>query len=163
MKIGVSSAGKDLNAQVDQRFGRCDFFIIIQTDDMSFDIFENENKSLTGGAGIKCATFLDSKGVEVVLTGNCGPNAENVFSESGINLISGQSGVVKEIVERYIKDKKTNSADTVKQINTQPQGQGRCMGGTGRGQGRGQGEGRGMGQCQGQGQRGGQGKGQRKS
>ena len=159
MKIGVSSTGKDLNAQVDQRFGRCDFFIIIQTDDMSFDIFENENKSLTGGAGIKCATFLDSKGVEVVLTGNCGPNAENVFSESGINLITVQSGVVKEVVERYIKDKKTNPADTVKKINPQPQGQGRCMGGTGRGQGRG----RGMGQCQGQGQRGGQGKGQRQS
>ena len=159
MKIGVSSTGQDLNAQVDQRFGRCDFFIIIQTDDMNFDIFENENKSLTGGAGIKCATFLDSKGVEVVLTGNCGPNAENVFSESGINLITGQSGVVKEVVERYIKDKKTNPADTVKKINPQPQGQGRCMGGTGRGQGRG----RGMGQCQGQGQRGGQGKGQRQS
>ena len=157
MKIGVSSTGKDLNAQVDQRFGRCDFFIIIQTDDMSFDIFENENKSLTGGAGIKCATFLDSKGVEVVLTGNCGPNAENVFSESDINLITGQSGVVKEVVERYIKDKKTNPSGTVKQSNAQPQGQGRCMGGTGRGQG----QGRGMGQCQGQGQRGGQGKGQR--
>ena len=157
MKIGISSTGKDLNAQVDQRFGRCDFFIIIQTDDMSFDIFENENKSLTGGAGIKCATFLDSKGVEVVLTGNCGPNAENVFSECGINLITGQSGVVKEVVERYIKDKKTNPSGTVKQSNAQPQGQGRCMGGTGRGQG----QGRGMGQCQGQGQRGGQGKGQR--
>jgi predicted Fe-Mo cluster-binding NifX family protein len=163
MKIGVSSNGKDLNAQVDQRFGRCDFFIIIQTDDMSFDVFENENKSLTGGAGIKCATFLDSKGVEVVLTGNCGPNAENVFSESGIHLITGQSGVVKEVVEKYIKDKKANPADTVKQSNVQPQGKGRCMGGTGRGQGRGQGRGRGMGQCQGQGQIGGQGKGQKQS
>jgi predicted Fe-Mo cluster-binding NifX family protein len=159
MKIGISSNGKDLNAQVDQRFGRCDFFIIIQTDDMSFDLFENENKTLTGGAGIKCATFLNSKGVEVVLTGNCGPNAENVFSESGIHLITGQSGVVREVVKKYIKDKKTNPADTVKQSNAQPQGQGRCMGGTGRGQGRG----RGMGQCQGQGQIGGQGKGQRQS
>jgi predicted Fe-Mo cluster-binding NifX family protein len=159
MKIGISSNGKDLNAQVDQRFGRCDFFIIIQTDDMSFDLFENENKTLTGGAGIKCATFLDSKGVEVVITGNCGPNAENIFSECGIHLITGQSGVVKEVVEKYIKDKKTNPADTVKQSNAQPQGQGRCMGGTGRGQGRG----RGMGQCQGQGQIGGQGKGQRQS
>jgi predicted Fe-Mo cluster-binding NifX family protein len=145
MKIGVSSTGQDLNAQVDQRFGRCDFFIIIQTDDMSFDIFENRNKSLTGGAGIKCATFLDSKDVEVVLTGNCGPNAENIFSECGMNLITGQSGVVKEVVERYIKDKKTNPSDTVKQINAQPQNQRRCMGGTGRGQGRGRG--RGMGQC----------------
>lgn len=161
MKIGISSTGQDLNSQVDQRFGRCDFFIIIQTDDMSFDIFENENKSLTGGAGIKCATFLDSKDVEVVLTGNCGPNAENIFSKCGMNLITGQSGVVKKVVENYIKDKKTNPADTVKQINAQPKDQRRCMGGTGRGQGQGQGRGRGMGQCQGQGQRGGQGRGQR--
>jgi hypothetical protein len=50
MKIAISSAGRDMNSQIDQRFGRCAYFIIVQTDDNSLDVFENEFKSL-GGVG----------------------------------------------------------------------------------------------------------------
>jgi hypothetical protein len=51
MKIAVSSYGKDLNSQIDPRFGRCAYFLIVNTDDMSFEAFENKGVSLTGGAG----------------------------------------------------------------------------------------------------------------
>ena len=44
MKVAVSSSGRDLNAQLDPRFGRCSYFLIIETRiDMSFEVFENEN------------------------------------------------------------------------------------------------------------------------
>jgi len=75
MKIGISSTGKDMQSQVDPRFGRCSYFLIVQTDDMTFKVFKNENKSLGGGAGIQSATSLMEKGVKALLTGSCGPNA----------------------------------------------------------------------------------------
>ena len=160
MKIGISSTGKDMNSQIDPRFGRCAYFMIIQTDDMNLDVFENEYKSLGGGAGIQSAGFLHSKDVKVVLTGNCGPNAMNVFSEGNIQVITGQAGKIQDIVEKFKNGELTPSvnptvnekaglADAGSQGNTGSQGQGRCMGGGG-GRGMG-GGGRGMGGGGGQG------------
>ena len=37
MKIAISSTGPDLDAQVDPRFGRCEYFLIVELDDMSFE------------------------------------------------------------------------------------------------------------------------------
>ena len=50
MKIAVSSSGKDLNAQIDPRFGRCAFFVFVETDDMNFEAYDNESIALGGGA-----------------------------------------------------------------------------------------------------------------
>ena len=49
MKVAVSSSGKGLDSQIDPRFGRCACFLIIETEDMSFEAFDNENIALGGG------------------------------------------------------------------------------------------------------------------
>ena len=103
MKIAVTSTQASLEAQVDPRFGRCQYFVIVETDDMSFDAFENPNTSLGGGAGIQSGQFVTSKGAHVILTGNCGPNAYQTLSASGIEIIVGVSGTVREAVETYKK------------------------------------------------------------
>ena len=172
MKICISSTGKDMNSQIDPRFGRCTYLMIIQTDDMSIDVFENEYKSLGGGAGIQAAGFVHSKGVKTVLTGNCGPNAMNVFSESKIKVITGQAGLIKDAVEKFKNGELTPSvnptvgekagmSDAACQGSNLPQGQGRCMGGGGRGMGGGGGRGMGGGGGRGMGGGGGQGMGGR--
>ena len=94
MKIAVSSSGKDLDSQVDPRFGRCTYFVIVETDNMSFEAFDNENIALGGGAGIQSAQFVASKGAEAVITGNCGPNAVQTLSASRVKVFVGQSGTV---------------------------------------------------------------------
>ncbi len=170
MKIGISSAGKDMSSQIDPRFGRCAYFMIVQTDDDSFEVFENEYKSLGGGAGIQSAGFLQSKDVETVLTGNCGPNAMNVFSESNIQVVTGQAGIIKDIIRKFKNgmltpsvqptvDEKAGMAASASQGNAGTQGRGRCMGGSGRGRGTGRGQGTGCGMGQGMGRGGGQGSG----
>ena len=139
MKVAVSSSGKDLNAQMDPRFGRCSYFLIIDTQDMSFEVFENENATLGGGAGIQSAQFVASKGAKAVLTGNCGPNAMQTFSAAGIQVYVGQSGSVKDIVDKYINGELTATTEA-----SAPPHAG--MGGMGMGRGKGMGRGRGMGQ-----------------
>ncbi len=45
MIIGISSTGKNLKSNIDPRLGRCSFFLIVQTNDMSFEAVKNDNKN----------------------------------------------------------------------------------------------------------------------
>ena len=101
MKVAVSSNGENLDAQIDPRFGRCHFFLVVNPDDMSFDVLNNQSAAQAGGAGIQAAQFLASQGVAAVITGNCGPNAVQTLAAAGIELFGGQTGTVREAVERY--------------------------------------------------------------
>jgi predicted Fe-Mo cluster-binding NifX family protein len=134
MKIAVSSNGKTLDSQVDQRFGRCAYFIIVNTDDMSFEAFDNSSLALGGGAGIQAAQFVASKGAEAVITGNCGPNAVRTLNASNIKVFVGQSGTVRDVIERYKRGE-------IKPTDTPNVGEHHGMG-RGMGMGRGKGGGR---------------------
>jgi predicted Fe-Mo cluster-binding NifX family protein len=105
MKIAISANGKNLDAGIDPRFGRCACFIIVDTADMSFEAFDNESMALSGGAGIQAAQFVASKGVQVVITGNLGPNAVRTLSSAGVRMITGQAGSVKECIDKYKEGK----------------------------------------------------------
>jgi len=84
MKIAVSATGPDLSAQVDPRFGRCRYFIIVDPDSMEFESIENSSVMAGGGAGVATAQLIVGKEVEAVLTGNCGPNAFSVLEAAKI-------------------------------------------------------------------------------
>jgi predicted Fe-Mo cluster-binding NifX family protein len=101
MKICITSKGKSLESQVDPRFGRCAYFIVIDPDSMEFETMENSNSQAMGGAGIQSGQMISSKGVKAVLTGNVGPNAFQTLQASGIDIITGVSGSVEEVVRKY--------------------------------------------------------------
>ena len=101
MKIVVTSTGPTLDDNVEARFGRCAYFLIIDTDTIQYEAIENPNITLGGGAGIQSAQLMSEKGVTTVLTGNCGPNAFNVFGQAGIQVIVGITGVVRNAVEQF--------------------------------------------------------------
>ncbi|UCF89893.1 MAG: NifB/NifX family molybdenum-iron cluster-binding protein [Desulfobacterales bacterium] len=101
MKLAISSYGTDLNSQIDPRFGRCAYYLVVDSDNMSFEVFKNESATLGGGAGIQSAQFLAAKGANAVITGNCGPNAVETLAAAGIELFGGQTGTVTEAVAKY--------------------------------------------------------------
>jgi len=102
MKVAVSATEKDLDALLNPLFGRCAFFIIVDTNDMSFEAFDNPNISLQEEAGIQCARFVASKGAKVVMTGHCGPNAVQELLKEGIEIIVGVMGTVRQVVDTCI-------------------------------------------------------------
>jgi predicted Fe-Mo cluster-binding NifX family protein len=99
MKVCLSSAGDNLDAQIDTRFGRCRYFLFVDTDSMEVEAVDNANIASAGGAGIRSAQLIADKGAEVLLTGNVGPNAFDVLNAAGIKIYSGLSGSVKEALE----------------------------------------------------------------
>jgi len=147
MKIAVSSTGTDLNSEIDPRFGRCAYFIIVNTDDMTFEAIENESMSLGGGAGIQSGQFIASTGARVLITGNVGPNASRTLNAAGLDVIVGVSGPVREAIEQYTNGELSPTRQaSVPDHFGMGGGQGSYPGGgMGRGMGRGQGMGRGMG------------------
>ena len=168
MKVAVSAAGKNLESTVDERFGRCRYFIILETDDMRYEVIENTNADLSTSAGIQSASLVASKGVEAVITGNCGPKAMQVFATTTIEVIIGQHGMIKDVVEKFKSgDLSPSTRGNVPGVSGVAQatsasdvgqpgmniGGGRGMGGGGRGMGGGGGRGMGGGGGRGMGGR----------
>jgi predicted Fe-Mo cluster-binding NifX family protein len=157
MKLAFSSTGKDLDSEIDPRFGRCAYFLVVDLDDMSFEAVENESMSLGGGAGIQSGQFIANTGASVLLTGNVGPNASRTLNAAGIEVIVGVNGTIREIIERYKRGElsRTDQANVPDHFGMgggqSPYAGGGMGRGMGRGQGRGQGMGRGMGMGQGYG------------
>jgi predicted Fe-Mo cluster-binding NifX family protein len=101
MKVAVSASGPTLDSEVDPRFGRCPFLLVVETEGMVSEVLENPALSAPGGAGVQAAQAVAGMGVKAVITGNCGPNAYEALSAAGIEVTVGASGSVRQAVEAY--------------------------------------------------------------
>ena len=101
MKIAITSSGPELTFQVDPRFGRCAYFIFVDTDSDKFEAIENSGAQGMGGVGIQAGQMMIDKGIKAVLTGNCGPNAFQTLKAAGVEVITGVSGTVQEVVDKF--------------------------------------------------------------
>ncbi len=102
MKIAVSAGGPDLEAQVDPRFGRAPYFLLINPDNLEFEVVPNQQSlQMARGAGIQAAALVARHRPQVVLTGNCGPKAYQTLQAAGIPVVLGVVGVVREAVQQY--------------------------------------------------------------
>jgi len=82
---------------------------------MQYEAVPNPAMYATSGAGIQAVQLIASKGVEVVITGNVGPNAFQALSAMGIKVVVGAYGTVREVVEKYKRGElKEVSAPTVR-------------------------------------------------
>jgi predicted Fe-Mo cluster-binding NifX family protein len=101
MKIAIPASSDKLEANLDPRFGRCQYFLIVDSDSMDFNAIPNDSINAAHGAGIQAAQIIANMGVDVVITGNVGPNAFNVLFASGIKIVTGASGSIKDVIEKF--------------------------------------------------------------
>jgi predicted Fe-Mo cluster-binding NifX family protein len=139
MKIAITASGPTLDDQVEVRFGRAPYYLFVDSETMEYEAVQNPNVAAGGGAGIQSAQLMSDHGVKAVLTGNCGPNAFQVFGAAGIEVIIGVTGIARQVVEQF----KSGSFSAAARPNVESHfGMG---GGMGKGGGRGIGKGSGMG------------------
>ena len=103
MKVCITSTGNTPESTMDPRFGRAAWFIIIDTDTMEIEPVENSAAISGGGVGIASGQLMIDGGVEAVITGNVGPNAERVLKAANIRLYKGSAVSVKENFEAFKK------------------------------------------------------------
>lgn len=101
MKIAISATGKDLDCQIDPRFGRCQYFIFVDSVTMEFEAAEKEGLMASGGAGVQAAQLIVQKGAKALITGNLGPNAASALSAAGIKVHLVPGGTIREVTEAF--------------------------------------------------------------
>jgi len=102
MKVAITAMGPGLEDGVSTRFGRAPYFLIIETDDLSLvESLENPNVAAGGGAGVQSAQLMVDHDVNVMITGNCGPKAFQVFEAAEIKIFTGAEGSIEESIEGY--------------------------------------------------------------
>lgn len=102
MKIAISSQGKDLSSNIDERFGRAKIFIIYDLDNKNFKVIENtQNLNAQEGAGIQSAANVSREGVSAVITGNCGPKAFKTLQAAKVKVYLIANKTVEQAIEDY--------------------------------------------------------------
>ena len=107
MKIAISSTGNNLESEVDSRFGRCNYFLIVEIKDnkiKDFKAIENTAKEQMGGAGIMAGEIVAKQKVDAIITVNLGPRAFSVFEQFKINIYQGE-GKINKVIQDFL-DKK---------------------------------------------------------
>ncbi|CAG7840590.1 diguanylate cyclase [Clostridium novyi B str. ATCC 27606] len=105
MKIAVSSTGKELKDLMDDRFGRCTYFVIYDNETSKTKFIENQGHKTGAGAGIAAAQQILDEDINIIITGYLGPNAFDVFKGSGIEAFKCSDVTVGEAIELYRNNK----------------------------------------------------------
>ena len=104
MKIAVSATGQNKESQLDRRFGRCEYFLIYDTETEEFKAIGNNGVSSGGGAGIAAASQVIEENVSVIITGNLGSNAFELVEKARITAYSCEALPVFRAVEMFQKN-----------------------------------------------------------
>jgi predicted Fe-Mo cluster-binding NifX family protein len=91
-----------VDAEVDPKFGRANYFLIIDLNTSAVESIKNPGRDAAQGSGIQAAQLISSKNVGIVFTGACGPKAESVLRSAGIQIKTGITGQVKGVLANFI-------------------------------------------------------------
>ncbi len=106
MIVAVTAKGTHLSDEVDPRFGRAPYILIVDTQKMECRALDNsENVNAFKGAGIQAATMVAEQGAEVLMTGYCGPNAFRTIQAAGLKVVSDVTGTVSQAIEMLLSGK----------------------------------------------------------
>lgn len=102
MKIAVTAKkNTGLETDIDPRFGRANYFAIVDTVNMDVNFIANTAAESSSGAGVGAAQLIADQNVDIVISGSFGPKAFNGLSAADIKLYSVNGGTIKEAVEDY--------------------------------------------------------------
>ncbi len=97
MKIAITAKKPNLESELDPRFGRAAYILIIDSETKAFEALDNsKNANAFKGAGIQAATLISEKGAEILMTGYCGPKAFQILEAAGIKVAADMGGTVQE-------------------------------------------------------------------
>lgn len=99
MKVAVTAQKPDETSQIDTRFGRAKWIIVIDTETGQSDVHSNEvNLNAVQGAGIQTGRNIANLGVDAVITGNVGPNAYKTLVAAQVQVFLASEDNVQQAV-----------------------------------------------------------------
>jgi predicted Fe-Mo cluster-binding NifX family protein len=95
---------KGLNGQISQHFGRCPSYLIVdvegneikKSDIISNPYYDNHIPGMV-------PKFISEQGVNVMIAGGMGPRAIDMFSNFGIEVVTGAIGNAGNVLKAYLQ------------------------------------------------------------
>ena len=123
MIIAMSSTGKETSAQLDSRFGRCAYFAFYNTEENSWNFYDNPGALEGSGAGVKAAQFVIEQNANAVLTGETGPKATRVLQAGGIDVQHISGATLQEALDGYMGGKQSADNENADTSEPAPEGE----------------------------------------
>ncbi|MEJ2285825.1 MAG: NifB/NifX family molybdenum-iron cluster-binding protein [Desulfobacterales bacterium] len=112
MKLAITSTGRELDSNLDSRFGRAAYFIVVDLDTMAFEVVENSQKlDFPQGAGIQAGKTIADHRVDVLITGHRAPKAFKVLQKAGVEVMTGSGGRVIDAIAQFVHGELEISAE----------------------------------------------------
>ncbi len=102
MKICVTTKGNGPEAGTDPHFGRCLYFMFLDTDNMQHEFVKNPYSDASQGAGVQAAQYIADHGADVLICENPGPNAVAVMEATGIRIVKYPEMKATEAVQKFL-------------------------------------------------------------
>jgi len=102
VKVAVTAQGNELSSEIDLRFGRAEWLIVVDTETGDCEAHDNVvNLNAVQGAGIQTGQNIASLGVEAVITGNVGPNAFKTLNAANVKIFLAEKQNVQEAIDSF--------------------------------------------------------------
>ena len=122
MKIAISTQSDTIESLIDQRFGRCKYFLLVELENNEIKevkSVENQGAIQGHGAGIKAAQQIGELGVKKVITGSLGPNATKILNQLGIKSYHA-SGIANDALNKLVNDELNEIVEVSEPHKDQP-------------------------------------------
>jgi predicted Fe-Mo cluster-binding NifX family protein len=104
MNIVITTISPSIDAEVDPRFGRGAYFLVVDSDTLEWQAYPNPAATASGGAGVQAAQIVAQHGAQVAISGDFGPNAYDALAAACIQMFlapAGQALTAGEMLARY--------------------------------------------------------------
>ncbi len=102
MKVAVTSQGEELSSEIDPRFGRAKWLIVVDTETGKSESHDNTvNLNAAQGAGIQTGQNIANLDVDAVITGNVGPNAFRTLSAAKVKVFLAEKQTVQQTIDSF--------------------------------------------------------------
>ena len=102
MKIIITASSDKIDQPFNPRFGRAEYFILIDSETRETQAFSNPAAGARGGAGPQAVQFIASQQPEIIISGRFGPNAFSALEAAGIKAYIANNGTVGEVLDQFL-------------------------------------------------------------
>jgi len=110
--LAISTNGKDLDANVEPRFGRALFFILVDPTTEEWETVDNPAniQALHGVGSLTAKNLIKGRVVETVVTGHCGPQAFEELTGAGVQVFFNARGTVRQALTGWRRGELTRAS-----------------------------------------------------
>jgi predicted Fe-Mo cluster-binding NifX family protein len=107
MNIAITSTGKTLESKLDQRFGRCSYFVFYNTETQGMEFLPNLFKDAEEGSGSASIKILTERNVSKIISGEFGIKVKPVLDSLKIQMImlKDSDKTIQDIIHLLTKNK----------------------------------------------------------